>query len=52
MLKGPPPILLRMIGPLVVFTTLVVFVSGLVLLPPEVAARRLRRQHRLGVAPS
>jgi hypothetical protein len=30
--KGPPPILLRTIGPLVVFTTLLVFVSGVVLL--------------------
>jgi hypothetical protein len=30
--KGPPPILLRTLGPLVVFTTLLVFGSGLALL--------------------
>jgi hypothetical protein len=30
--KGPPPVLLRMIGPVVVFTTLVVFASGVALL--------------------
>jgi len=31
-LKGPPPVALRMLGPLVILTTLTVFVTGLLLL--------------------